>query len=410
MKKIISSKREPKLYSLVRYGHGSNWALVRNYLASLHQLDNAEQKTLEVMWKHPKTGVTAFHVTCCWSPPIDVVRDFISFFPFTTFAQSNNGSTPLHLACGNAASAEMVSLLLSPCDSLSGCFNENKQGQCCTLITCRDKGWTPLHYAIVADASFDTLRVILEYNPKVAFVKDKEGRTALDILCHSYHSALVAILDRMPDSIYNECSDFLQGIGNDFRNMELSEKSIVKDFFSRASLLIRALSSHKASKTNDLKSNDLANGLAHTIAGLESNFPPLALKFILKLIAHQLKEKDENGNLPLHIACCNAIPGTSPILKMILAAYPEATRVRNFAGHLPLHLRLRNSSEVQNNEVLFMLVQANPPSLESLNLNSFYCPTLFSLFGKGRMHKQFPVSLNVIFHLLKENPAIVKVM
>ena len=67
------------------------------------------------------------------------------------------------------------------------------------------------------------------------------------------------------------------------------------------------------------------------------------------------KEKDSDGNFPLHWAA--AKKASVEVVKLLLDAHPGAAKEKNSDGHFPLHLAAANSESV---EVVQLLFDAHP--------------------------------------------------
>eukprot|EP00964_Phaeocystis_antarctica_P077041 scaffold47726_cov53-Phaeocystis_antarctica.AAC.4 len=67
------------------------------------------------------------------------------------------------------------------------------------------------------------------------------------------------------------------------------------------------------------------------------------------------KEKDENGNLPLHFAV--AYEASEAVVQALLAAHPEGAKEKNTYGSLPLH---RAVEEQASDAVVLALLAAHP--------------------------------------------------
>ena len=83
------------------------------------------------------------------------------------------------------------------------------------------------------------------------------------------------------------------------------------------------------------------------------------------------KGKDDEGQnikwryLPLHLACLQRNPSLR-LVKQLLAAYPGASSRRDHDGNLPIHL-VCNSSSGKNQDIVQLLVQANPKGCAKKN-------------------------------------------
>lgn len=239
---------EPELYRLVRARNGRevDWTSIRLRLEHLRDVIGVgveessknvlvvESARSELLWSHPLTGVTSLHVICCWRPPPSVVDLYVRICPESVWSRSHNGSTALHSACGNGATAEVVRSILNAsesCDSsrldyskstgasinshmrrrqeevvshrdkklkspLTSEDDKSRGGSTASafaLLRTVDRNWTALHCACHGsgmEASLPVLRLLLNAAPEAVVVADHDlpelGRTPLDVLCGNY--------------------------------------------------------------------------------------------------------------------------------------------------------------------------------------------------------------------------------
>jgi ankyrin repeat protein len=80
------------------------------------------------------------------------------------------------------------------------------------------------------------------------------------------------------------------------------------------------------------------------------------------LFAYQLATqiKDQNGRLPLHIACTNESYMSASIVRMLLQKNPTAAQASDRKGLLPLHLCLMHNNGDSAYDIIDLLLDVYP--------------------------------------------------
>ena len=143
----------------------------------------------------------------------------------------------------------------------------------------------------------------------------------------------------------------------------------------------------------------------HLVLEQERKLPLGAIQCLIDLCPEALRIPDKLGKLPLHLACESSSPASSAtdllIWKLLLERYPESITVQDSHSRLPLHLA----------------VKANSSSLAAANIHPFthiqYLIQAFPSatahsdgFGECPLHKARGYNLTKI--LLEANPAVVE--
>jgi len=122
-----------------------------------------DEKEKEIMWR-----ILPIHSACARQPPIEVITALLKAYPEGAKCVDDQGMFALHYACGNQASKEVVrSLLMSFPDAAK----------------MKDpRGMLAIHYlACWGPSSIAVVDMILVANSNVAYAKDEDGNTALDL-------------------------------------------------------------------------------------------------------------------------------------------------------------------------------------------------------------------------------------
>ena len=249
-----------------------------------------------------------------------------------------------------------------------------------------NSGSYPMHIACDYGASVDAIHAILETQAGVESLSRLDGtfhRNPLHILnarkgMNGFHNAIFSLRrerakgqrDSLPmKNLVVRCEDL--------------------EFWKKASLLILTEYTGKVLLHVD---DDVDGGyIVHACAGIDK-CPPALLEYAMLLHPEQLVIPDENGQLPLHIAASRS---DTIILTDILGACPGASRLRNGQGQLPFELAVESGR--QWTDGVGQLLEANPGSLEALNVDERVYPLIWS---------RLSASPNVIFESIRARPSI----
>ncbi|KAG7344376.1 ankyrin repeat domain protein [Nitzschia inconspicua] len=112
-------------------------------------------------------GNLVLHEICKHSPPIDVVETFYEANDSAVMIRGYGGYLPLHHACANGASDDVIQYLLSKYPEAVSVADENEH-------------MLPLHLTCKVGASEDIFMLLLSHYPEAASSKDDFGRLPLD--------------------------------------------------------------------------------------------------------------------------------------------------------------------------------------------------------------------------------------
>jgi hypothetical protein len=256
-------------------------------------------------------------------------------------------------------------------------------------------GSYPMHILCDYGCVLDSLRAILETERGLQSLIRKDrlfGRCPLLILNgrKGFHS------NNDFDALRRERAKYATGDAAErdcTRIRELVMACEAVEFWQKASLLI--LAEYKGAP---LVSTDVVDygHIVHACAGIQE-CPPSLLEYSLLLYPEQLLVRDENGHLPLHIVssrsdAANAID--------ILQACPQASKVRDDEGRLPIELAVQSGWSWSDG--VGQLLLANPVSLEALNVDERLYPRIWS-----RLSRKPHGSTSALFESLRARPSIV---
>lgn len=144
--------------------------------------------------------------------------------------------------------------------------------------------------------------------------------------------------------------------------------------------------------------------------------PTVAMWYALKLYPDQVHQKDEDGNLPLHIAATSpshhnesiflGIKWDAPygeliesmqvdVVEMLLNRFPRAARIQNACGRIPLSLAIEGGKDWN---VIDKLVSAAPEALDTRDPKT----RLFPFMQAATCER---CDVGVVYGLLRANPS-----
>jgi len=231
---------------------------------------------------------------------------------------------------------------------------------------------TPLHVACLpADVPLHVIDCLLEAFPQATMTRNKWGATPLHCAClYSENKVVQRLLEANLDAIHVKNVDgytpllhmmkwfefnFTRALAmfskNSQRRFPSTIQSITKHqdpelerLWKNACLLIHA--SHHGTIRGLMNTTSL-----HVFAAF-TECPGFLFDFALILHKEDLHQRDQGGNLPLHVAvsASSLLQGQASIehtnekrtIEKLVDASPESTKVLNIEGDLPLHLAIRN--------------------------------------------------------------------
>lgn len=308
---------------------------------------------------------TVFHVSCANDAPSRVLQALLFQDKMRTLRgysravliPDNNGITPLMIACQRAWSKEHVELLVKSAPEL-------------IPLTDSD-GWNALHYTCHNSRHLAFGAIILSFllsrvqaqNRELALQSDASGEnTPLSLACETVPPG---------DSIL----DAQRG-----HNPELPL------FFVRKMIHLIL--------PQDMQSWPYVSKIL--------SIPEIPLAFVETMLLTQpessLLKMDNDGNTPLHFAVSR--PWETGLVKLIVKACPSAATVRNSDGLLPLQLALATSNQHWD-EDFYALVDANPASLEALELDDAIYPYVLARINNN-------TGADAVFRMLQSKPTLVR--
>merc|ERR1719273_1501086 len=117
-------------------------------------------------------GRLPIHLACINCKSAEVIRFLLSKYPDGAEKVDKKGSLPLHYACSNRADPEIIKILLSAYPNGAKVRDDN--------------GWLPLHVACLRGAPSKSLRVLLKFYPESVLIGTKNNSLPKDLTLPGY--------------------------------------------------------------------------------------------------------------------------------------------------------------------------------------------------------------------------------
>jgi hypothetical protein len=356
------------LYSLTR-----RWA----WVAVAHRCEThpheAQRKEQDVH------GDTILHWACFGSPPLYVVEAILRVCPELVTIPNGKGLLPLHTACCYRASSEVIRALVQAHTPSAGRIVDS---------TTEQGGSTPLHLLCDYGCRTDSLRAVLESPEGAASTQRNDRiycRRPLEILnerknmneFHSHLAELRRLTQRNPNALH--LTEDGQRQDQTMETKLLLERIHTMGFWEKVELLaIAEYTQQPLAPVEQLGIPQSTTTVVHALLGLK-HCPPPVLEFACFLMPHALLEKDDHGDLPLHIA---ARRSCDDMIQDILEAQPLAAAVPDATGSLPLKLYVGRRHVPSWNALMKAFIVAFPSAVEHLDLDRRLYPLLWSRLNR----------------------------
>jgi ankyrin repeat protein len=376
---------------LSAYPEGISMKNMRNSYPPLHLAAryNASNEVVKLLLSAYPEGISVkdedgylpIHSAAC-NANVEVINILIAAYPEGLSIRNMVGNLPIHLAVEHNASDEVVKLLLSAYPK--GISMKNMRN-----------GYLPLHLAVEHNASDEVVKLLLSAYPEGISMKDRYGYLPIhlavgndasvqmfNILLSAYPEGILLRSTRGDFPLHVECKLKCRSAVIS-KCIELCPKALTK-VDENGCLPLHKLLAHKESSTSDalMMIEKYPAALQHQnnhrslpidierwnqrrssiISKCIQLFPEtpmiegqvrLALEWLLtdvsstsdtlKMIERDpaaLQQQDRFNDLPLHLECRNHC--RSAIISKCIQLFPEAPRITDNTGNLPLHMLLEH--------------------------------------------------------------------
>ena len=248
-------------------------------------------------------GLLPLHWACSGGPTVEVVVALLEAFPEASGAVDSDGSTPLHFACHYGATVDVVTLLL-----------QSNAGS----VQVQDKyGRTPLYHAVYKAANLEVLKALATANPTLITTPC----FALATTRSSSRSFKRPLEQTTP--LYMAWAAAMRG----------SQRRRSGKLWEKAQFLLEAAHAQLSSRR--------IYRMVHASVELDYYLPEQVLTAALELYPEQLKERDEDGRVPLALAAAGRFRSDSrvtQVITLLLRAFPQAAQSADNRGRSPLAL------------------------------------------------------------------------
>lgn len=348
-------------------------------------------------------GNTALHLASrFYDVPLDVIQKLLASGNGSgSNTQNEDGATPLHIACSLGCSDEVIEALLDA-SSIGSCSSSRRlryRPNC--MLT--NSGKTPLHYACGSHCgpSLESFRSLVKDSVASGTIlwEDSAGNNPLHVLCNRYSERIQNFMVLMG---HRRLGDFWDWLG---------------DFWERATLISKAAYYGTVSDDSATTADQQQHKMLHACVGIGSACPEAVVKLAIAAHVEEIYICDQDRNFPLHLAARQIATSKNwvsnddlHVVASLVYQYPEAARLRNKQGHLPLSLAWNMGTWKWNNEIKFILA-AYPKALEYLDISDARFSLILSLLGKCSDDEKWlgMNSISLIYQLLRQRPALTNV-
>jgi len=200
----------------------------------------------------------------------------------------------------------------------------------------------------------DTAKLLLAVYPEGATVQNSDGNSPLQIAIKRENlDATKLLLDSCPDSAKAQNNEESLPLHIACRIKSLHIAELLLNAYPEGSKVRNKngqIPLHCACRNNDtemailllkthsegakVKDNNGRLPVLHSLIFCGSSG---FIKMLFKAYPEAVREKTNEGNLPLHVACKMHTADIDDIVQFLIEAYPEGAKVQNLAGFLPLH-------------------------------------------------------------------------
>jgi len=335
---------------------------------------------------------------------------------------NRDGCTPLHALARNRRSIDGMDILFRNCLPLCPDIEElafplepppstttgnttttsgNNLQQLHPALVQDIFGDTPLHCACNCgwNVNIENIRALLRHCPSALKVRNREGLLPIDYLWNTYSTHEIPTTIG-PEALHDDeiLSDedtsngsMLSADGNEQTKANLWEilnPMLEATYFGTV---------HKSSNYHDGENSWRP---LHAAAGITHHSPHILRFVIQQLTPQELSRRDEDGNLPIHVAASTKSQHSSPLtnIRILLDMNSNCADEVNGDNMLPLHLAAESKKEV---DVILALHKICPDAPQNRCRSTRLFPFMTAAVGSNN-------TVDVIYTLLRLDPELVR--
>jgi ankyrin repeat protein len=230
-------------------------------------------------------------------------------------------------------------------------------------------GTLPLHFACLQGASLNLVYMLIDKNIEAVSVKDKNEMLPLHYLCASKSALLECakwLIDWYPEGVatkdWSDRTPLLYALGAHFYQDTWPTRSVSKEDAALISLLLfPGALTHRWEPENSCLPIHIA---------CKNKAPREILDILLKHYPEAIYAKDDNGMLPLHFSCASGSAVSA--ISLLLDCFPESIACADVNGMLPLHYACKSG----DCDAIKLLTERHPAALMASTRKGCY-PTAF---------------------------------
>lgn len=238
----IIPKSKSAIEQIARTGQLYKLIQKRDWDATIQFLNEHESSAKEWITEHNPDGTIRWkslpiHLACEKQPPVDVLYNLISGYPESIGEKNYGGDLPLHIACREGVSKDVINFMLlrdpfestkvQDCEGRLPLHLASRNGVDGSIIkdlldvntksprTPDDFGLLPLHWACSKNASAEVVELLIEAYPYGIETKDAWGRTPVDLAKTSDNPEKEKIMQLLSQDV----SYFAQSMMNTISNL-----------------------------------------------------------------------------------------------------------------------------------------------------------------------------------------------
>mmetsp|Transcript_8709 Transcript_8709/g.12853 ORF Transcript_8709/g.12853 Transcript_8709/m.12853 type:complete len:846 (+) Transcript_8709:57-2594(+) len=295
-------------------------------------------------------GFLPIHFACIGSASsFGIINIVLGAYEEGVMVKDALGRLPLHLACENGASKEVIEILLAA----------NPES-----IEVKDKdGQFPIHCACQNLASEEVIQMLLRAYPNSTNIKDYKGNLAITYMSQSNHPNKVAIMT----TLKRDAAYWMEMQSRSVQSNETVESVTKTELYKLIenqewSFALDRAKRHPGEAKIWFVLRQDGKGWwrqlpIHELCKL--NPPTAVMDALLDAYVEGAQIVDHYGILPIHLACWGA--SSAGVVRSLIDAYPTGVRTKDKKGMLPLHSACWGGA---SEEVINILIKAYPQSIE----------------------------------------------